>query len=107
MTTIIDPAGSPTIVFRSNDPVFYGADASGSDETDAALLPIYSSRTVVLVTSDSSGKGVKISGEGVIGDTLDIHGNSGSLYNIYKPNGDLLGAQSAGRRLTLTPNGWV
>jgi hypothetical protein len=104
MTTIIDPAGTPTIVFRSNDPVFYTATAAGSDETDATVLPIYSSRTVVVVTSDSSAKGVRIDSGGVIGDTLDIIAGA-SDYQIYAPNGDLMGSSNSGRRLTLLPSG--
>ncbi len=108
MTTIIDPAGTPEIIFRSNDPVFYTIASAGSNGSDATQIVLYSSRTLVLVTTDDADKGVKLPADGFLGDLLDIVGEpSNPGYKIYKPNGDFFGNNSSGRHLTFTPSGWA
>lgn len=109
MTTIIDPAGTPTVVFRSTDPVYCTVAATGSDGTDAAQLMTYSSRTVFLITTDDNNKGIKLPANSELADTIEIIGEPANPgYKIYDETGVFLGANNAvPRRLTRVSYGWT
>jgi len=60
MTTIVDPAGSPTVILL--DPSVTGATvtAAGSDASGATELTRHSNVNVVAIEADANNKGVKL-----------------------------------------------
>jgi hypothetical protein len=106
MTIYVDGANPPVLIQRISDRVFVSVDATGSDNTDAALVEIVSSDTTVWVNSDDAAKGIKLVG-GEIGDiVLFLRPSGGEQFHVYRPNGTELSSAGVGLTSYYTPNGW-
>jgi len=107
MTIFGDHSDPVAFLPRSNERVFIAITATGSDHTDAAIVPVDSTHALVWVDCDDSSKGVIIADTGVIGDTLKfIRPSGGEPFKVYRPNGTTLETGVTNMDSFFTPNGW-
>lgn len=109
MTVFVDGTNPAQFIPRSSERIFMTVEATGSDETDAAAVPVDVAHTVVSVFADSTAKGVRLADTAQIGDQVQfIRPLGGTDYVVYKPDGSVLSATGAGAQMyNYTPDGWL
>jgi hypothetical protein len=84
MTTIVDPGGSPSVIYSSDATTIASVTSAGTTQGNATQLVKYSAWNVVLVTSGGGTSGVKLPSNADIGDVFEVHnaasGFGGKLY---------------------------
>lgn len=112
MTTVIDPAGSPTIVYNRGGTTVTALNSAGTGQSTATPIVRYSGVTVAVVTSTSSptGQGVVLPDDPEIGDVVEVYhaGHvSGSYgpFHVYPPSGWSVGDQAINSPVGIDSNG--
>lgn len=107
MTVIVDPAGTREVVYRDPAVTIVEVVATGSDESDAAQLTRYSAVNVVVVTTDQSGRGIKLPAAEE-GDFFEIFvvDSGGSYVKIYASNGAEVSGSATKAQYRYAAGGW-
>ena len=109
MTVIVDPAGTPSIVYRDPAMTIVGITATGTTQSDAAQLTRYSAMNVVKVTSDQDARGLKLPA-GEEGDYFELHSISGSpspyYFKVYNSSGGEVTSSSTRAPLRYVGGTW-
>lgn len=94
MTTIVDPSGTPSVVYNKSGTTVVAVTAHGTDQTGAASIPRLSGVTVaVLSIPDDSNYAVKLPGDAEIGDVVEVYASSN--FNVFADVGStILGISS-------------
>ncbi len=88
MTTIVDPAGTPIIIYRDQAITKVAVAAAGSSGSDATQLTRYSSVNIVAVTTTGANQGVKLPA-GEDGDLFEVYPLDNGI-KFYNPDGSFL-----------------
>lgn len=99
MTTIVDPAGTPSPLYNRSGVTIASINAAGEfgGPGSATAITSYSETTVVLVTApDSNNFGVVLPSSAEVGDVVEIYYVSGPVAQIviWAPSGDTVNGSS-------------
>lgn len=75
--TVIDPAGTPVLVFNRDGVTIDVITAAGTNQATATPITRHCGWTVVLISASGSA-GVQLPGNAEIGDLVELHGTSGT-----------------------------
>jgi len=102
MTTVVDPSGSPTIIFNRGGATISSIEAAqpGADASAATEIPRYSEVTVALVSAPTStSRWVRLPADAEIGDTVEVHyvRDNGSVSDlvVFAPDGETIGVSNS------------
>lgn len=88
MTTIVDPSGTPTVIYNRFGTTIDLITATGTNQSTAAQIVRYSGWTIVLITT-SAGAGVKLPANAEVGDLVELHPDSGGgNFLVWPSSGD-------------------
>lgn len=95
MTTIVDPSGSPSVVYNRSGTTIIPVTASGTTQGAATEIPNISGEQVIMVTvSSGSHYAVKLNASADIGTVVEVYQASGPVaFHVFAPtsqsiNGD-------------------
>jgi uncharacterized Zn finger protein len=102
MTTVVDPVGTPAIIFNREGTTIISIEAAepGTVVSDATEIPRYSEVTVVLVSAPTStSRWVRLPDDAEIGDIVEVHYvrdnvDVGSLH-VFAPEGETIATSNA------------
>lgn len=113
MTVIVDPFGTPTVVYSDCSITIQNISAAGTAAAAAALVSLPSAFNVLAVTTSMAARGITLphDADTNIGDVVEAHClTPGYALNIYDSGGTLLfGNISDGHSITIrkiAPNTW-
>lgn len=100
MTTIVDPAGTPAIVYNRSGTVIVPITANGNNQTDAAEIPNISGRQIVMIMAVTNDFAVKVHPDAEIGTILECYHQLGGnhLFQVFS---------AAGQKINGYGNGYV
>lgn len=105
MTTIINPAGSPTIVYNKSGTTIVSVTANGETQADATSIPRLSGVTVANVTlPDSSNLSVKLPSDAEIGDVVEVYGPG---FNVFPESGSTIVGGFVNDKIVPLQNGLI
>lgn len=73
MTTIVDPGGSPVVVYSDATTTIAEIVASGTTGAAAAEIARFAQTTVVVATNATDETGLKLTSDFLVGDVLEIY----------------------------------
>jgi|SRR3989304_6571870 len=83
MTVIVDPAGTPEVIYSDPSISIYTIAATGTNAGGAAQLTRYSAINCVTVTADQDARGVKLPAAQE-GDYFELYAISGDPLHYFK-----------------------
>ena len=92
MTTIVNPAGSPTIIYNLSGITVVSVTASGTSQATAAIIPNASGHTIANVTiPDSSNFCVILPSGSEIGDVVEVYAPTDTHeINVFPDSGSTI-----------------
>lgn len=108
MMTVLNPAGTPTIVYNRDGTTIESVTAAGTDQGSAASIPRSSGWTVVMVSiPDSSDQCVVLPSTAEIGDVFEIYriSGGGTELSVFPPSGGKISALSTDTAVTVVLGG--
>lgn len=107
MTTVVDPAGTPSPIYSRSGTTIYGLTAQGTDGTTTAVISIFSGTTVVLVTTDSLNNAVLLPSGVEVGSVVEIYkiGDTAGTAFAFTSSGDTMNDGSEFIVGATTPSG--
>lgn len=87
MTTVLDPFGSPVVIFNKTGLSIFEVSANGNDGTNPAVISSVSSVMVVNIILNSGNTDVELPDNADIGDTIEMYSDGGGA-RIYPASGD-------------------
>lgn len=73
MVTVVDPTGTPTIVYTKSGSSIVELSGSGSIQSGATLIPAVTGKTVVKALGSSGNTALILSEDFEIGDVVEVH----------------------------------
>lgn len=92
MTTIVNPSGTPTIVYNRNGTTIATISASGTTAASATVISIFSEKTLVLVNTTPSDSAVQLPDDAEVGDIVEVLNNGAAANSVFvfPPSGQSL-----------------
>lgn len=102
MTTVLTPAGTPTVIYNRSGLTIDSITATGTVMASAAAIVRYTGHTVVLVsTPDSSNVGVVLPDDAEVGDVVEVHNIApiSQGMSVFVPSGQYMNDDLNGSRI--------
>jgi len=91
MTTIIDPLGTPSIVYNRSGSALITMNAAGTSAGTGAAIPYVCGHTIVVATWVSvSNFAVVLPTGSEIGDCVEVFGTTSDNINLFAPTGETI-----------------
>jgi len=96
MTTVVDPVGTPTIIYNRGGTTMQSVTATGTIKANYLQLQSYSEMSVFLVTTAQSEYGVLLPANSDVGDVVEIYRVAGSdSFHAFANGSDTINGSSS------------
>lgn len=107
MATIVNPSGTPTIIYnRSGTTIVTVTPTGNNSQAGAAAIPRSSGRTVALCAPSAGQNSVIMPSDAEVGDIVEVYTTSNATnLNVFPQSGGSLGLAGANASIPLQDSG--
>jgi len=96
MTTVVDPSGSPVVIFNRSGTAIVTVTAGGTSQGTATAIPRVCGITVAVATYGAMTSNLRLPDDAEVGDCVEVHmEGDGPAVQVYPESGATINGNSA------------